>query len=54
MSQEHSIHPSHWLWEADDLRMSTGSMSTFILLFSKGKGTKTLRDGAKYPLMSFA
>ncbi len=33
MSQEHSIHPSHWLWEADDLRMSTGSMSTFILFF---------------------
>jgi len=54
MSQEHSIHPSHWLLEADDSRMSTGSMSTFFLFFfQKEKGTKTLRDGAKYPLMSF-
>jgi hypothetical protein len=54
MSQEHSIHPSNWLLEADDLRMSTGSMSTFFLFFfQKEKGTKTLRDDAKYSLMSF-
>lgn len=51
MSQEHSIHhPSHWLLEADDLRMSTGSMSTFLFFsFFKRKRNQNLERWCYIP-----